>query len=120
MLIPAVGLGWVIGRQRRYPCSTSACLVFFFSSRRRHTRYWRDWSSDVCSSDLTLTIDKPEEALDEARRDAIAKARARAELYARATGKRVGRILSISEAGGYGRPYRSGERRGGEECRYRW
>src|SRR3712207_9480749 len=23
-----------------------------FSSRRRHTRYWRDWSSDVCSSDL--------------------------------------------------------------------
>src|SRR3712207_1121761 len=28
-------------------------IVFFFSSRRRHTRYWRDWSSDVCSSDLT-------------------------------------------------------------------
>src|SRR5947209_17388736 len=28
------------------------CFSFFFSSRRRHTRYWRDWSSDVCSSDL--------------------------------------------------------------------
>src|SRR3712207_9344031 len=27
-------------------------IRFFFSSRRRHTRYWRDWSSDVCSSDL--------------------------------------------------------------------
>src|SRR3712207_1556451 len=27
-------------------------MWFFFSSRRRHTRYWRDWSSDVCSSDL--------------------------------------------------------------------
>src|ERR687889_639078 len=27
---------------------------FFFSSRRRHTRYWRDWSSDVCSSDLRI------------------------------------------------------------------
>src|SRR5690606_40768970 len=27
-------------------------LVFFFSSRRRHTRFSRDWSSDVCSSDL--------------------------------------------------------------------
>src|SRR3712207_6576573 len=27
---------------------------FFFSSRRRHTRYWRDWSSDVCSSDLSI------------------------------------------------------------------
>src|SRR3712207_1888816 len=29
-------------------------VFFFFSSRRRHTRYWRDWSSDVCSSDLTM------------------------------------------------------------------
>src|SRR3712207_1401296 len=29
---------------------------FFFSSRRRHTRYWRDWSSDVCSSDLGMTL----------------------------------------------------------------
>src|SRR3712207_5611052 len=29
---------------------------FFFSSRRRHTRYWRDWSSDVCSSDLTNNL----------------------------------------------------------------
>src|SRR5437762_7646120 len=28
------------------------CFVFFFSSRRRHTRYIGDWSSDVCSSDL--------------------------------------------------------------------
>src|SRR5690606_25746558 len=33
----------------------SSCLfsaIFFFSSRRRHTRFSRDWSSDVCSSDL--------------------------------------------------------------------
>src|SRR6266536_3750446 len=28
--------------------------IFFFSSRRRHTRSTRDWSSDVCSSDLSL------------------------------------------------------------------
>src|SRR2546422_10470902 len=28
------------------------CIFFFFSSRRRHTRCSRDWSSDVCSSDL--------------------------------------------------------------------
>src|SRR5207245_5037044 len=27
-------------------------FMFFFSSRRRHTRCYRDWSSDVCSSDL--------------------------------------------------------------------
>src|SRR5207253_8509307 len=30
-------------------------VLFFFSSRRRHTRWPRDWSSDVCSSDLLLT-----------------------------------------------------------------
>src|SRR5580704_18703483 len=29
------------------------CFFFFFSSRRRHTRWTGDWSSDVCSSDLT-------------------------------------------------------------------
>src|SRR5436305_13524369 len=33
--------------------------VFFFSSRRRHTRCGRDWSSDVCSSDL-LAVDLPQ------------------------------------------------------------
>src|SRR3712207_5206816 len=33
-------------------CFFSLFFFFFFSSRRRHTRYWRDWSSDVCSSDL--------------------------------------------------------------------
>src|SRR5436305_2879954 len=31
---------------------TWTCIFFFFSSRRRHTRCGRDWSSDVCSSDL--------------------------------------------------------------------
>src|SRR5258707_11644480 len=35
-----------------YPVAVTICFFFFFSSRRRHTRYWRDWSSDVCSSDL--------------------------------------------------------------------
>src|SRR5438445_5212163 len=33
-------------------CIVTSAAFFFFSSRRRHTRYWRDWSSDVCSSDL--------------------------------------------------------------------
>src|SRR3712207_2565890 len=32
--------------------SLASAVSFFFSSRRRHTRYWRDWISDVCSSDL--------------------------------------------------------------------
>src|SRR2546430_4150191 len=33
-------------------------LFFFFSSRRRHTRFDCDWSSDVCSSDLIETIER--------------------------------------------------------------
>src|SRR5690606_40118129 len=39
--------------------------LFFFSSRRRHTRFSRDWSSDVCSSDLPvehLPAGEPEQA----------------------------------------------------------
>src|SRR5690625_6176974 len=36
--------------------SIHVLLNFFFSSRRRHTRWPRDWSSDVCSSDLNLTV----------------------------------------------------------------
>src|SRR5690606_40502982 len=33
--------------------------LFFFSSRRRHTRFSRDWSSDVCSSDLINRVMNP-------------------------------------------------------------
>ena len=46
----------------------------------------------------TLTIERPEAALDEARTQALANARARAELYARSLGMRVARVLSVSEA----------------------
>ena len=52
----------------------------------------------------TMVIDKPEAALDEARADAVAKGQARARLYAAALGKRVARVLSISESGGYSPP----------------
>src|SRR5215469_8133030 len=38
-------------------------FFFFFSSRRRHTRSLRDWSSDVCSSDLVMLLDEPTEGL---------------------------------------------------------
>src|SRR6266508_5987499 len=43
-------------------------LLFFFSSRRRHTRWPRDWSSDVCSSDLAvpLAVSHPRAELDDA------------------------------------------------------
>src|SRR5690625_6646517 len=39
-------------------------ILFFFSSRRRHTRWPRDWSSDVCSSDLMTMDDIDAENLD--------------------------------------------------------
>src|SRR3712207_8487438 len=42
-------------------------IIIFFSSRRRHTRYWRDWSSDVCSSDL-LDDRRVGEVVDRGRR----------------------------------------------------
>ena len=52
----------------------------------------------------TLTIDKPEEATDEARVEALSVGRARADLYARALGKRVVRLVAVSETGGYAAP----------------
>jgi uncharacterized protein YggE len=51
-----------------------------------------------------LTIDHPDAALDEARGQAIAMGRARADLYARGLGMRVVRVVSISESGGYAMP----------------
>src|SRR5205809_7927362 len=68
-------------------------LLFFFSSRRRHTRCSRDWSSDVCSSDL---------AVPASQRDGQPASR--------------GRDLAPP----VGRPPRSEERRVGKECRCRW
>src|SRR5256886_4489694 len=49
-------------RQIRWTSDATPCyrlglrLFFFFSSRRRHTRFDCDWSSDVCSSDLKEDI----------------------------------------------------------------
>lgn len=51
-----------------------------------------------------LSIEHPEMALDEARTKAVAAARARADLYARALGMRVVRVISLSESGGYSPP----------------
>src|SRR5437762_4834850 len=78
---------------------------FFFSSRRRHTRYIGDWSSDVCSSDLFLlrtTKGKPTEGM---------------VLGAGLTLSEVAEDRSIQEA--YP-AVRSEERRVGKECRSRW
>src|SRR2546422_7791005 len=44
---------------RRVLFASHLCVFFFFSSRRRHTRCSRDWSSDVCSSDLSRPRPRP-------------------------------------------------------------
>src|SRR3712207_7520337 len=73
---------------------------FFFSSRRRHTRYWRDWSSDVCSSDL---------------RGALRGLDVRGEVIGLAIARHVERDRARELAA-----RRSEERRVGKECRSRW
>src|SRR3712207_9025513 len=110
-------------------CSYSACcsghkgilsclFFFFFSSRRRHTRYWRDWSSDVCSSDLFLSLgllvfprDLPDVALEGTVLALVVAflARPLATLAATAFER-----FSLRER------VRSEERRVGKECRSRW
>src|SRR5438445_11156833 len=88
-------------------------MFFFFSSRRRHTRYWRDWSSDVCSSDLRFrrgpAIGRPHGA-----RLLIDRLLDRAEIFAL--------VREIDRPGGEvgGHIARSEERRVGKECRSRW
>src|SRR3712207_6120286 len=49
-----VGVGCRPVEEPAVPRCDKLAIVVFFSSRRRHTRYWRDWSSDVCSSDLAF------------------------------------------------------------------
>jgi uncharacterized protein len=53
---------------------------------------------------VTFALDNPAEVQDEARRQAMANAFKRAELYASAAGMRVGRIVTISESGAYSEP----------------
>src|SRR5437879_8105371 len=69
-------------------------LVFFFSSRRRHTRYIGDWSSDVCSSDLAHYAVRVEPRIVDAHFDQAPQPALRHQ--------------------------RSEERRVGKECRSRW
>src|SRR2546428_10513262 len=81
-------------------------FYFFFSSRRRHTRSDRDWSSDVCSSDL----DRP------AGRGGPADVGAR-HVEPDLRGQQADRGR---DPGGRGENHRSGERRVGEEGRSWW
>src|SRR5262245_63507795 len=75
---------------RAKPAARRVSPRFFFSSRRRHTRCLSDWSSDVCSSDLSVVYT----ALD----------------------TKLQRKVAIKRL----RDPRSEERRVGKECRSRW
>src|SRR5690606_39747459 len=95
-------LGHTIVIVIRYP------FAFFFSSRRRHTRFSRDWSSDVCSSDLKLVNEYWEDLLH-------AKENGKKVVYT--TGLPIGPFIAAQDmAWIHGR---SEERRVGKECRLR-
>src|SRR5690606_40191485 len=97
------------------------CYFFFFSSRRRHTRFSRDWSSDVCSSDLSGFYVRPP--------DCHYAVSAHAEIYkmnARQTGSGQSNVdfFAVWSVQSVHRKYhhdsRSEERRVGKESRCRW
>src|SRR5256885_3582347 len=92
--------------------------VFFFSSRRRHTRLQGDWSSDVCSSDLAITC-------------ALESAPLRRHWEGNPTYNVASILRSANRATAIREPtpnatdalfdgQRSEERRVGKECRSRW
>src|SRR5690606_40036204 len=94
-------------------CSSLLSLVvvglFFFSSRRRHTRFSRDWSSDVCSSDLSEAL--LDEAAEIVETDGSGDSMDDALFVVEHSQRR--KLASLLQA-------RSEERRVGKECRSRW
>src|SRR2546430_15639149 len=108
---------------------------FFFSSRRRHTRFDCDWSSDVCSSDLELDEELGEYlkmSADEKMKQGISRKEALRAVRLERGSLEVSK--EIVRSGGWestvetswqdlrfaARMLRSEERRVGKECRSRW
>src|SRR5690348_18500486 len=90
---------------------------FFFSSRRRHTRWTGDWSSDVCSSDLVQGV-----VAQQARRKFLedtTKAPSRRERVAERVALEHGDPKARLGVSALVAPHRSEERRVGKECRSR-
>src|SRR5690606_40991854 len=92
---------------------------FFFSSRRRHTRFSRDWSSDVCSSDLWRF-------LSYYKMPVMFNAKSKVLKVLRFLKNKLINISFIDEGASIGESsiitassLRSEERRVGKECRYR-
>src|SRR3712207_7143543 len=92
---------------------------FFFSSRRRHTRYWRDWSSDVCSSDLVAAA--ADTALGSTRNhpSGVCVCLPRA-IYKRRMSDQTDVLQGTLDLLVLRTLARSEERRVGKECRSRW
>src|SRR5690606_40976740 len=88
-------------------------LFFFFSSRRRHTRFSRDWSSDVCSSDLLFVT-----GFCSARVAGSGPSSLMAYVRAVAHGNNGPSVIAMPHAANAAG--RSEERRVGKECRARW
>src|SRR2546429_3115514 len=110
----------VVGQRHRTAGQRSLVnFCFFFSSRRRHTRCSRDWSSDVCSSDLDDFEDAPDGAATEQLKiqqrlfefnfkvDTL-----KGSLFRSDPDKKKPDTLLVE--------LRSEERRVGKECRSRW
>src|SRR5256885_6365491 len=100
-------------------CKRVDMVFFFFSSRRRHTRLQGDWSSDVCSSDLTSMLS----AIDHVGL-AVEDIDATLALYSGSLGMPLVHRETVDEQGVEAALLdigdRSEERRVGKECRSRW
>src|SRR5256884_2424108 len=94
-------------------------LCFFFSSRRRHTRCSRDWSSDVCSSDLDEVLHR-HVAIKVLTAKTVADKPARDFLLHEARASSALNHPNICTVHDVGEVDRSEERRVGKECRSRW
>src|SRR5260370_26618368 len=94
-------------------------LFFFFSSRRRHTRFKCDWSSDVCSSDLGCATGEEAYSIAMLLLEEASSHTERPQIQVFATDLDP-RALAIAREGAYPSTLRSEERRVGKECRSRW
>src|SRR5256885_11884884 len=92
--------------------------VFFFSSRRRHTRLQGDWSSDVCSSDLVAKTMPPWFA--DPHTGPFANDRSLTQDQIDTIARWVDAGAPEGNPAAAPKPKRSEERRVGKECRSRW
>src|SRR2546429_2630924 len=92
-------------------------MMIFFSSRRRHTRCSRDWSSDVCSSDQKAfcLLSGPQAALYQKTVDELERAIAGLTQGIERRGLVLAYLMRFKQICN-----RSEERRVGKECRSRW